>query len=219
MNCRNQPEPEPSPHWTNATHLNSWYILFECHNYFFASCFGVLLLYSLTALFSNARTSFKKHFCIAINILLCLLGLSRMLYLILDPYESANVLQRHGNETSIPLALTRILNGIAYPCLSSAFTLIFMAILKCVQIKILSSKIKNPILLYSIITIHFLVSKLLDHKACYIIIFIVNRTFHIAQLKYQNIKNSNNYSIVEISIKQCLYQASTIHTSSNLCKM
>ena len=166
MNCHNQPEPEPSPHWKNSTSLNSWHILFECHNYFFASCFGILLLYSLFSLFSNARTSFKKHFSIAINLLLCLLGFCRMLYLILDPYESANVLQRYGNETSIPLALTRILNGIAYPCLTSAFTLVFMAILKCIQIKILSSKFKNPILIYTIITIHFLVSKFICHVAC-----------------------------------------------------
>ncbi|RDD44240.1 hypothetical protein TrispH2_004632 [Trichoplax sp. H2] len=157
MNCQNQPEPEPSPLWKNATRLLAWHELFEIHNYFFASCFGILFLYSLISLFSNVRTSFKKHLCIAISLLLALLGLSRALYLILDPYESADILQRYGNLTLIPLSITRVLHGIAYPCLSSSFTLIFMAILKCVQIKILSPKFRKPILIYTIIILHFLV--------------------------------------------------------------
>lgn len=162
MGCDIESEvPEPSPHWINSSLITAWWTAFQIHNYFFACCFFILAVYAVYSILSYGKTIFKKHFYFAINSLLLILGLDRSCFLMIDPYESANALYRYGNETRISPVATRLLFGLGYPCLTSAFTIIFLAIFNCVRVKIISPKLHHPAVIIGIVVTHFLVRKIL----------------------------------------------------------
>ncbi|RDD44238.1 hypothetical protein TrispH2_004634 [Trichoplax sp. H2] len=147
--------PEPNPHWVNSSATHSWFIVFQFHIYFFATCFGCIGIYALVSVVDHGRRVFKKRFFLAINFLLIFFAVVRTAFLIYDPYESGNGLQRFGNDTHLLPVTTRVLHGLGYPCLTSAFTLIFLAIINCVKVKAVSKKVQHPALIISIVTLHF----------------------------------------------------------------
>ncbi|RDD44239.1 hypothetical protein TrispH2_004635 [Trichoplax sp. H2] len=147
--------PEPNPHWVNSSAIHSWFVAFQFHIYFFATCFGCVGIYALASIIAYGESIFKKRFYLAINFLLIFFALVRTVFLLYDPYESSNDLQRFGNTTQLLPVTTRVLHGIGYPCLTSAFTLIFLAIINCVKVKTVSKKLQHPAFIVSVITLHF----------------------------------------------------------------
>ena len=88
---------------------------------------------------------------LTINSLLLVFGVSRAVYLMLDPYESRE------NGVEDPKWLTLLLFGIAYPCLTSAFCLIHLAFLEVTKLRVGPSRIQNVKLLSAVIVIHFII--------------------------------------------------------------
>ena len=151
--------PEPNPHWVNSSANHSWFTAFQFHIWFFSVCFICIGLYAILSLFSYGKAVLKKRFFLAINSLLILFAVVRATFLIYDPYESSNALQRYGNNTHLLPITTRVLHGLAYPCLTSAFTLIFLAIINCVKVRTVSKKVQHPAFIITVITLHFMVSQ------------------------------------------------------------
>lgn len=160
MQCQSDAAvPEPNPHWVNSSANHSWFIAFQFHIWFFSACFGCLALYAILSLVNYGKAVFKKRFFLAINGLLIVFAIVRTTYLIYDPYESSNALERYGNNTQLLPVTARLLHGLGYPCLTSAFTLIFLAIINCVKVKTVSKKVQHPALIITVITLHFGVSQ------------------------------------------------------------
>lgn len=84
-----------------------------------------------------------------LNILIIFQCVLRALYLLIDPYNM--------NETYHPV-LSYFLYSTAFPCLTSAFSILFYALLLATKMKMLSSKIQKSSVLISIIAFHFVLS-------------------------------------------------------------
>ncbi|KAL9976227.1 hypothetical protein ACROYT_G013499 [Oculina patagonica] len=142
---------EPGPDWPVAKKI--WGLAWEMHWIGFGVLFGLVAIHSLIALVMvTKRKGFgRKPLFVAINALLFTLGATRAVYLLLDPYESRE------NGVEDPKWMTLLLFGIAYPCLTSAFSLIHLAFLEVTKMRIVPSKLQNVKFLTGVIVIHFII--------------------------------------------------------------
>lgn len=143
--------PEPGPDWPVAREI--WGQAWELHWIGFGILFGLLAIHAFIAVaFANRRKGFgSKPLFLAINLLLFGLGSTRSAYLLLDPYES----RQNGIED--PKWLTLLLFGVAYPCLTSAFSLIHLAFLEVTKMQIVPNKLQNVKFLSAVIVLHFII--------------------------------------------------------------
>ena len=142
---------EPGPDWPVAKKI--WGLAWELHWVGFGILFGLLAVHSLLAL---ALVNHRKGFCrkplfMTINSLLFVLGATRAIYLMLDPYESRE------NGVEDPKWLTLLLFGIAYPCLTSSFCLIHLAFLEVTKLKVGPTRLQNAKFLAAVIVVHFII--------------------------------------------------------------
>lgn len=142
---------EPGPDWPIAKKI--WGFAWQLHWIGFGILFGFLAVHCLVAIVMvNIRKGFcRKPLFLAINSLLFVLGTTRAVYMLLDPYESRE------NGVKDPEWLTLLLFGIAFPCLTSAFCLIHLAFLEVTKIKIGPSRLQNVKFLSAIIIVHFVI--------------------------------------------------------------
>lgn len=143
------PIAEPVPDWVEAKQV--WGVAWEIHWIGLGVAFSVLALSSVIALLrSNKKRRFGgKPFVIAVNSLLLVLSVSRALYLLLDPYESRQ------NGIEFPRWLAQLLFNIAFPCLTSAFCLIFLVFLGVAKLQLVSKKLQSTGFLTGVMSLHF----------------------------------------------------------------
>ena len=145
------PHAEPGPYWPVAK--QRWGIAWEFHWAGFGVLFSILAARSLLAL-TQVKTKQRfgrKPLFITINALLFTLGVTRALFLFLDPYSSGD------NGVKSPDWLTMLLFGIAFPCLTSSFCLIHLAFVEVAKIQIGSKKLQSIRFLGAVIITHFVV--------------------------------------------------------------
>lgn len=127
-----------------------------------AIAFAILACRSLWAIIRspdvNSRFA-RRNLFYAINWLLVALGITRSLYLLIDPYESGE------NIADCPLWVDRPLFGIAFPCLMSAYCLVHVAFLEVAKIQLVSPKLRSLRFVASIILVHFAVVIVSDTTA------------------------------------------------------
>ncbi|XP_068680609.1 proline-rich transmembrane protein 4-like [Montipora capricornis] len=142
---------EPGPDWPVAKKV--WGLAWGMHWIGFGILFGLLAVHSFFALvYVNSRKGFcRKPLFVAINLLLFVLGATRAVYLLLDPYESRQ------NGVKDPTWMTLLLFGIAYPCLTSSFCFIHLAFLEVANLKIGPSRLQNGKFISAIIAVHFII--------------------------------------------------------------
>ena len=140
---------EPTPDWRKGR--KHWGIAWELHWIGFGLAFSILAVFSLFSLIQarKKRGFGRKPFVIAVNSLLLFFGVTRASYLLIDPYGS----QQNGIE--VPSWFLQFLFNIAYPCLTSSFSLIFLAFLEVSKLQLVPNKLQNIYLLGSIITFQF----------------------------------------------------------------
>ncbi len=153
---RQDPVPEPVPEWSLA--WESWHWGWYIHTYGFGSIFFLLGLYAIVSVFEFRRRLKVQQYLLAINITLLVLGISRATYLFVDPYESVG---------QIPTVISRILYGIAFPCLTSSFSLIQMVFMRITRVTMGPSKLQNYRVLAAIITSHFTIVIVIDITVAY----------------------------------------------------
>ncbi|XP_078355690.1 uncharacterized protein LOC144640401 [Oculina patagonica] len=155
------PAPEPGPDWPVAK--QQWGHTWELHWIGMAIAFAILACRSLWAIFSrtpdvNSRFA-RRNLYYSINWLLVALGITRSLYLLIDPYESGE------NIPNCPLWVDRPLFGIAFPCLMSAYCLVHVAFLEVAKIQLVSPKLSSLRFVAGIILVHFSVVIVSDTTA------------------------------------------------------
>ena len=143
---------EPIPEWGPA--LQTWQWAWDLHWIGFGVLFTIFAVYSLISLIEIASTKRKTkrgHLAMVVASLLLILGLTRALFLFINPYESeqCNILP------SCPVVLSRILFGIALPCITASFSLIHLAFLQVTKLKLYPEKLQSTKFLSCVIAFHF----------------------------------------------------------------
>lgn len=143
---------EPVPKWGPA--LRTWQWAWEMHWIGFGTLFTLLAVYSLitmTEIIIIKRRTKRGHLALVIASLLFIFGLTRALFLFINPYESkqCNLLPE------CPVILTRILFGVALPCITASFSLVHLAFLQVMKLKLYPEKLQSGRFLSGVIVFHF----------------------------------------------------------------
>lgn len=143
--------PEPGPDWPIAR--QQWGALWELHFIGLGVIFALIAIHSLIAMaIADKSKAFTRRLLFyAVNTLLFILGMSRALYLWIDPYESG----QHGFKCE--LWVSKAVFGIAFPCLTSAFCLIHVGFLEVSKLDLGAKRLHSIPFVSSIIGIHFCV--------------------------------------------------------------
>ena len=143
---------EPVPEWGPA--LQTWQWAWDMHWIGFGILFTLLAMYSLitmTEIIIIKRRTQRGHLALVITTLLFIFGLTRALFLFMNPYESeqCNLLP------ACSVILTRILFGIALPCITASFSLVHLAFLQVMKFKLYPEKLQSGRFLSAVIVFHF----------------------------------------------------------------
>lgn len=142
---------EPLPKWDQAKETWKW--VWVLHWAGFGSLFALLALYALWSLINLATRKHRRKplLAIAISSLLFLFGSSRAAFFFINPYESEECFL----STSCPIILTRILFGIALPCITASFFLVHLAFLQLSKLKLYPEKLQSVKFVSCVIAFHF----------------------------------------------------------------
>lgn len=148
------PAAEPIPEWSDATSVWSWG--WDIHWLGFGCLYLLMALYAAWSVVAIARETKRRRrvLSIFINCLLFIFGLSRGLYLFINPYESP---QCHVMSTC-PILLSRLLFAVGLPCLTAAFSFIHLLFVKVIKLKVYPRKLQSWKFLLLIVTFHFMLA-------------------------------------------------------------
>lgn len=149
MRFDSSPEPEPEFHMAKMIWGGVWY----AHVYIFAILFMCLSLYnvnSLIGLVLKAKHIKKRLIFMFANIMLWSFNLVTSLQLFIDPYGSNDKMKLKGVDF---LAF-----GMKLPCLTCAFSFIYIALIETSKVKLYSRKLHNVKYFIAIVVVHFAVS-------------------------------------------------------------
>jgi len=145
------PAAEPGPDWPVAR--LAWGPAWELHWIGLGIGFALIAIHSMIALLmaDKSKAFTRRLLFYAVNTLLFILGITRAIYLWIDPYESLQ------NNVVVDLWLNRVLFGIAFPCLTSSFCLVQVAFLEVAKLKIGSKKLHSLPFVSTVILMHFVI--------------------------------------------------------------
>ena len=151
------PNSEPVPNLEEAK--VAWRWAWDLHWITFTALFVLLAVCSFIALVKSTRIKKQKvarNLSYAVYLLLVTLGVTRALFLSLFPYElQANI--------NTPPAITRLLFGVGFPCLTAAFALIQISFTESTKSsQIAYSKVGKIKFLILVVAVHFGIVVLVD---------------------------------------------------------
>lgn len=145
---------EPLPHWNQA--LETWKWTWELHWLGLGTMFSLLAFYALWSLIdlANRKHRRKPLIAIVISFLLLLFASTRAAFFFINPYESEQCFL----PVDCPVILTRILFGIAYPCITASFFLVHLAFLQLSKLTLYPQKLQSVKFVACVIVFHFSLS-------------------------------------------------------------
>ncbi|XP_022792063.1 proline-rich transmembrane protein 4-like [Stylophora pistillata] len=143
---------EPIPDWVPA--LQTWKWAWDLHWIGFGSLFTLFAVYSLITLIeviATYRRTKRGKLSLVITSLLVIFGSVRGLFLFINPYETkqCNLLP------TCPTIVSRILFGIALPCITASFSLVHFAFLQVIKLKLYPERLQSGKFLTGVIVFHF----------------------------------------------------------------
>lgn len=132
-----------------------WSVAWQAHIYFSGTLFILLAIYctvNVCRLHTFSRL-FSRGYFLSLNICMILIGLVRGLFLLFDPYNEGQ---------SLPAPLAYMLLNVGYPCITSAFAILFLALLRVTQVELLSPSVQTPRALAVFCCVHTATSLALD---------------------------------------------------------
>lgn len=141
---------EPIPDWKPA--LQTWQWAWELHWIGFGALFTTLAVYCLISMIVTSNTKTKRgRLAVVITSLLFIFGVTRGLFLFINPYES----EQCKILSSCPVLLSRILFGIALPCMTASFSLVHLTFLQVMKLKLYPKVLQSTKFLSCVIAVHF----------------------------------------------------------------
>ena len=142
---------EPLPQWDLA--LRTWQWVWPLHWAGIGSLFVLMALYATWSIIimSSGKNKRRQPLSLVINILLVILGLTRALFLFINPYESEQCYIL----PNCPMILTRLLFGLGLPCFTASFSLIHLTFLQLTKLTLYPAKLQSIKVLICVISIHF----------------------------------------------------------------
>ncbi len=107
---------------------------------------NILRLHTFSRLFS-------RGYFVGLNLCIVVVGLLRPLYLFVDPYNLAG---------HLPRVAAYVLLDTGFPCITSAFAILFLALLRATQIELVSPSFQTPRALATFCSIHLAISLAVD---------------------------------------------------------
>lgn len=132
-------------------HRTVWAIAWEAHIYFSGTLFVLLAIYcsvNIMRLHTFSRL-FSRGYFVSLNLCLVAIGLLRPVWLFHDPYNES---------LSWPRPAAYILVDTGLPCMTTAFAVLFLALLRATQIELVSPSFQTPRSLGIFCILHFLLS-------------------------------------------------------------
>ena len=145
--------PEHKP--VESGQRSMWSVAWQAHIYFSGTLFILLAIYctvNVCRLHTFSRL-FSRGYFLSLNICMILIGLARGIFLLLDPYNESQ---------SLPSPIAYMLLNLGYPCITSAFAILFLALLRVTQVELLSPTVQTPKALAGFCCLHLAVSLALD---------------------------------------------------------
>ena len=132
-----------------------WSVAWQAHIYFAGTLFILLAIYcsvNVCRLHTFSRL-FSRGYFLSLNVCMIIIGLARGTFLLFDPYNEGQ---------SLPSPLAYMLLNLGYPCITSAFAILFLALLRVTQVELLSPAVQTPKALATFCSGHLAVSLALD---------------------------------------------------------
>ena len=141
--------PSDSPAWRERR--ESWFVVF----YLMLTVFGILFLgFAMACLFLLIKRHivqrFKVRTFIAIDLALIILGISRTLFIILDPWGQTGFCSHLAC-----VIVSRLLGSLAFPSLTASYTLVFITLWISARIRLGRSWIQKPKVLVPLCFLHY----------------------------------------------------------------
>ena len=132
-----------------------WQLAWEAHVYFSGTLFVLLSIYCTVNIMRIHTFSrlFRRGYFIALNLCLIFIGILRPIYLFYDPYNYSG---------AWPRMASYLLLDTGFPCVTTAFAVLFLALLRATQIELVSPGFQRPRSLGIFCAIHFAVSISID---------------------------------------------------------
>ena len=144
---------EPQPDWIEAKKI--WGPCWEIHVYGIGLAFAILTVYSFTSVIRlwRKKNLLSQGYFIALNSIMFAVGFFRALYFLVDGYNSNGTFHPVGHY---------LLYSIGFPCVTSAFSILLLALLQTLKMHVISPKIQKTKVLVCIIIGHLAFSILTD---------------------------------------------------------
>ncbi|KAK2163352.1 hypothetical protein LSH36_81g05026, partial [Paralvinella palmiformis] len=144
---------EPHPDWRDAR--ATYGASFDFHIYLFGVLFAFLAIYTLVCmvLLRRKQNLLSKGYFMSLNAMLLVIGVTRSIYLLIDGYDSRD---------RFPRVVSYILINVTFPCITSAFSVLFMALLRATKMQLMTRRIQKITILLVVIGAHFFFSILVD---------------------------------------------------------
>ena len=142
--------------WTPIT--TTWLVFFYLHVILFGISFFLLGVVSVIFLFKrHSAQRFKATTFIAIDVSLAILGFSRFLFYILDPYGVS------GYCTEIGCIITsRLLFSLGFPSLTAAYTLVFLTLWHSAKMRLGRSCVQHWKVIIPLCFIHYFIAVVVE---------------------------------------------------------
>ena len=145
-------KPVEKPDYVDKT---AWAIAWEAHVYFSGTLFVLLAIYctvNMARLHSFSRL-FSRGYFVALNLSLILMGIIRPVWLFHDPYNAG---------LTWPRMAAYMLVDTGYPCMTTAFAILFLALLRATNIELISPAFQTPKALGTFCFLHFVLTWAVD---------------------------------------------------------
>ena len=143
----------PQPDWVKAKQV--WQGAWGFHVYGVGVAFAILTIYLIVSIvrLHRMKNFLSQGYFFALMSIILVMSFFRAIYFLIDGYNS--------NKT-FPAVVSYFLYTVSLPCITSAFCILFLALLNSTKMQLLSKRIQKPSFIAGIIIFHFLLQIVTD---------------------------------------------------------
>ena len=144
--------PMDDPNWEERDIV--YWVFFYLMVVIFVMLFFMLGVGSIVLIMKrHLAVRFKLRTFIAIDLALCTLGFSRVIFLIFNPWNQYGFCTHHACT-----AISRLLNALAFPSITASYTLVFITLWMSARIQLGPSNVQKVKILIPLCLIHYVVA-------------------------------------------------------------